>query len=372
MVNVNRKRCGKEGCFKHRSYGVAGGSKAEFCTTHARAGMVNFKSKRCRKEGCFKDSSYGVAGGEKAEFCATHARAGMVNFENKRCDKDGCSTSPTFGAAGGRKAELCARHVRISKFNVTDGRLGKEGSTKLSFGEVGDLKVEFRFQHACTEVPSTNSSKYSSQRRPQQTLNQANCRDQDPAHGLAVASDEAGRIKEGDCLNDDFVGEDGGGIHGRGEELRRWSAAGPDKSDGSRSIGSRHSAHAGLYRRRREDSTITPLAVPGQPTNAAADEECVDTAETRTKVEMEICLPPARDSKGMSTSEELVAMQSTRCRNMCSGNSSGTESRSSGSITSGTRKTKLLRRVTTESEVDMETGSDVMARKEANLKLELG
>ena len=57
-MNVAIKRCGRDGCTKHSSYGKVG-RKAEFCAKHAREGMVNVVSKRCGHHGCTKQPSYG-------------------------------------------------------------------------------------------------------------------------------------------------------------------------------------------------------------------------------------------------------------------------------------------------------------------------
>ncbi|CAM9903697.1 unnamed protein product [Sphacelaria rigidula] len=155
MVNVPSKRCGKEGCSKLPSFGAAGGRKAEFCATHAPAGMVNVSSSRCGEEGCSKQPSFGAAGGRKAEFCATHAPAGMINVRGKRCGMEGCSKHPSFGTAGGRKAEFCATHAPAGMIAVRTMECGKEGCSKHpSSRAVGGRKAEFCAAHAPKDMVS--------------------------------------------------------------------------------------------------------------------------------------------------------------------------------------------------------------------------
>ncbi|CAN0588106.1 unnamed protein product, partial [Ectocarpus sp. 12 AP-2014] len=46
----------------------------------------------------------------QAQFCGTHAVAGMVDVITKRCAHPGCPKQPSFGVPGTRKAEYCAKH----------------------------------------------------------------------------------------------------------------------------------------------------------------------------------------------------------------------------------------------------------------------
>ncbi|CAM9931920.1 unnamed protein product [Sphacelaria rigidula] len=130
MVDVKNKQCGEEGCSKRPLFGSAGGGQAEFCATHALAGIVDVRTNRCGNEGCSKQPSFGAADGGKAEFCATHARAGMVDFTSKRCGEEGCSEHPSFGTPGDEKAAFCTTQAPADIGAIGREQCVKEGCSK--------------------------------------------------------------------------------------------------------------------------------------------------------------------------------------------------------------------------------------------------
>ncbi|CAM9531785.1 unnamed protein product [Sphacelaria rigidula] len=150
MLNVN-KRCGEKGCSKPASFGAAGGGKAEFCVTHAPAGMLNVESMRCSEASCSKRASFGAAACKKVKFCATHTPAGAVDVK-KRCGEASCSKRPSFSAAYGGKAEFCATHASANMVNVKK-RCGEAScSTPASFGAAYGGKAEFCATHASANM----------------------------------------------------------------------------------------------------------------------------------------------------------------------------------------------------------------------------
>ncbi|CAM9296296.1 unnamed protein product [Sphacelaria rigidula] len=369
MVDVVSKRCGEEGCFKHPSFGVASSRKAEFCAAHARAGMVDVVSKRCGEEGCFKRPSFGAASSRKAEFCAAHARAGMVNVRSKRCGEEGCFKKTSFNVASSRKAEFCAAHARAGMVNVKSKRCGNEScSTQPSFGKVGSIKVEFCATHANAGVVFMDGNAEASQRSSNGMREQGNSH-HPGARDLTMASDAAGRVREGIYLNDDSaVGETGVAIHRRGGKSNHSSGRGFNTHDRGRNVDSRRSSRAiHVGRRGANSATISPATWRQSPGVAAADGVPFDGAETHMKTKVETTVAPARGFEGMRTSK-LVTARSSNCDGMSRGGSSNITRNAScdGIITNG-RGTKRLRRTAqVEPVVDAETEDSMMSEKKGN------
>lgn len=79
--------------------------------------MVDVVSKKCGNESCFNRSSYGVAGCTKAEFCSQYATAAMVDVVNKKWGSENSSNKPSYGVAGSGKAKFCSQHATAGKFS---------------------------------------------------------------------------------------------------------------------------------------------------------------------------------------------------------------------------------------------------------------
>lgn len=110
MVNVWALACSHAGCCKTASYGVAGTTAREFCTTHKQVDMVNLMKKLCAHPACHATPAYATVGSSRAEFCENHAAAGMVNVRRSRCAYPDCTKLGVRGEDGKSKA-FCALHV---------------------------------------------------------------------------------------------------------------------------------------------------------------------------------------------------------------------------------------------------------------------
>ncbi|CAM9864214.1 unnamed protein product [Sphacelaria rigidula] len=340
------------------SLGAAGGRKAEFCAAHAPAGMVDVRRKRCGKEGCSTRPSFGAAGGRKAEFCAAHAPAGMVGVRSKRCGKEGCSTRPSLGATGGRKAEFCATRSRAGMVNVRSRGCGEEGSEHPSFGAAGGREAKFCASQRCSK--RVRDRQYKCRRA---------------AHSLAVASDVRHVQGKNHPNDNSVVGESGVNVDERGGRHTHPSDAGPNANDGCRSANVCCGSRA-MRSRRRVASPMTTLPVASrQPPGAApADEISSDGAQTRMKTNIEMTAASPRDFDGKRTSGELVTAPPSSRHSMSDGGSIGTTIRGSchSGIARGKSTKRLRRTVQVEPVLDVAAGNDETSEEEGgDVKLEL-
>ena len=108
MVITTPMNCTYEDGLMQPSCGVAGSTKAEVCSNHARAGMVNVKHKTCSDESCSPQPPYGVAGSNNTDCSSKHTRAGIVDVVCKRCRKKGRSESSLDKEDNFDEETLCA------------------------------------------------------------------------------------------------------------------------------------------------------------------------------------------------------------------------------------------------------------------------
>ncbi|CAN0071091.1 unnamed protein product [Scytosiphon promiscuus] len=158
MVNVAKQRCQRcshPGCSVGASFGVQGSKKREFCSKHAKREMVNVAGTRCTHPGCTTRASFGVQGSKKSEFCSKHAKREMVDVATKKCGHPGCATQAKFGVQGSKKREFCSKHAKREMVNVSGKRCGHPGCvTQATFGVHGSKKREFCYKHAKREMVS--------------------------------------------------------------------------------------------------------------------------------------------------------------------------------------------------------------------------
>ncbi|CAM9633284.1 unnamed protein product [Hapterophycus canaliculatus] len=156
-------QCGHHSCSKRPTYGVAGSTKREFCSQHAKEGMINVNNKRCIQANCTTIPSFAVAGSKKAEFCSQHAREGMIDVRSKRCSQRGCSTQPSSqqapaaggGGSGNSSGKIpgssCAQQQGNEGFGgLRSKRCGRHGCTLQAtyVSSQGNERAEFCAQHA--------------------------------------------------------------------------------------------------------------------------------------------------------------------------------------------------------------------------------
>ena len=92
---------------------MAGTKIVRYCAQHARDGMVNVKRKQCRIQGCWKQPSFGVASTKTAKYCAQHAPVGMVHVKSRKYRTKGCGKHPSFGVADTNPAKHCTQDARL-------------------------------------------------------------------------------------------------------------------------------------------------------------------------------------------------------------------------------------------------------------------
>lgn len=147
-ATVNRL-CAKPECPKWSSFGVVGSKNAEFCVTHALAGMVDVRGRTCKHDGCGTRPTYGVPGTKKAEFCSKHVRAGMMNVITRRCLQPHCNITPSFGLHGSISANFCAQHAMDGMVNLRSKTCVHPGcKITASFGAKGNQARRFCAEHA--------------------------------------------------------------------------------------------------------------------------------------------------------------------------------------------------------------------------------
>ena len=65
MVNVVRKPCNYDGCYKQPNYNYNIEKKSLYCNTHKLNGMIDVKNKTCIYNGCTKLAIYNTQGQKK-------------------------------------------------------------------------------------------------------------------------------------------------------------------------------------------------------------------------------------------------------------------------------------------------------------------
>lgn len=112
MVDVRKRHCSHDSCTKRPIFNMEGNRTAEYCRTHAKAGMVNVSRRRCSHDSCTKHPIFNMEGNKTAVYCGTHAKDGMVEVSlSRRCSNITCARRPTWGLLTDGTASVCSYHM---------------------------------------------------------------------------------------------------------------------------------------------------------------------------------------------------------------------------------------------------------------------
>ena len=130
------RKCKTDGCNKHPSYGIKGGS-AEYCSTHKTSEMVDVRHKFCEFTGCKLRASITNTQTGK-HFCSTHGSdKKKERVITKKCEFNGCnSAGPTFDIKGG-KGRFCKSHKLPGMINIKYACIEEECSIRAEFNMDG-------------------------------------------------------------------------------------------------------------------------------------------------------------------------------------------------------------------------------------------
>lgn len=131
------RKCKTDGCDKHPSYGLKGGS-AEYCRKHMTTEMIDVCHKFCEFTGCKLRASITNSQTGK-HFCTTHgSEKKKERVITKKCEFNGCnSAGPTFDIKGG-VGRFCKTHKLPGMINIKYACIEEGCSIRAEFNVDGE------------------------------------------------------------------------------------------------------------------------------------------------------------------------------------------------------------------------------------------